>query len=384
MGNGLGVSMKIFLDGISLINNDLGGIGYYCYNLIKHLQQVDRENDYTVIYNKSKLNQLGFISAPEKKVSYPYRNILRIIGPRFLYHVPLELFTGNFAIYHGTGYTFLPTRQAKKVITVHDLVSKHYPETLTSSNLYFQEKLVPYYAHKCDRIIAVSQSTKNDLVNFLQISPDKIDVTYLAADKIYQPLSKEDPYFEVIRKKYSLPAKFILHIGTLNERKNILSTLQAFSQLCTKGCEHDLVLVGGKGNAYEAVMALITKLKLENRVKYIGYADLEDLPYLYNLADLFVHVSKLEGFGLPVLEAMQCGTPVLVSNGSSLPEIVQAAGMMANPLDVDEIANKMEVMIQDEQLREALSRKGIRQAEKFSWEKTARETIAIYKKTLAV
>jgi glycosyltransferase involved in cell wall biosynthesis len=376
--------MKIFLDGVSLLNNDLGGVGYYCYNLIKHLQQVDSQNSYTVIYNKSKLKRLGFIEAPEKKVSYPYRNILRVMGPHLLYHVPLELFTGNFAIYHGTGYVFLPTRKAKKVITVHDLVSKHFPEMLTPGNLYFQEKQVPYYAHKCDRIIAVSQSTKNDLVNFLQISPDKIDVTYLAADKIYQPLSKADPYFEVIRKKYSLPAKFILHIGTLNERKNIPATLQAFYQLCAKGCEHNLVLVGGKGNDYEAVMALIMKLKLANRVKYIGYADIEDLPYLYNLADLFIHVSKLEGFGLPVLEAMQCGTPVLVSNGSSLPEIVQDAGLLADPLDVDEIAEKMAVLIQDEQLRAELSLKGIRQAAKFSWEKTARATIDTYKKTLAL
>ncbi|MBU2699026.1 glycosyltransferase involved in cell wall biosynthesis [Sporomusaceae bacterium BoRhaA] len=376
--------MKIFLDGVSLINKDLGGVGYYCYNLIKHLQQVDRENNYTVIYNKSKLKTLGLIKAPEKKVSYPYRNILRILGPHFLYHVPLECFTGNFDIYHGTGYVFLPTRKAKKVITVHDLVSKHFPEILTPSNLYFQEKQVPYYANKADRIIAVSQSTKNDLVNFLQINPNKIDVTYLAADKIYQPLDMEDPNFTVIRKKYSLPEKFILHIGTLNERKNIPTTLQSFYRLCIKGCEHDLVLVGGKGNAYDDVMAMITKLRLENRVKYIGYTDIADLPYLYNLADLFLHVSKLEGFGLPVLEAMQCGTPVLVSNGSSLPEIVQEAGIMANPLDVDDIEKKMEIILQDEQLRRELSLKGIRQAEKFSWEKMARETIETYQKTLAV
>lgn len=376
--------MKIFLDGVSLINGDLGGVGYYCYNLIKYLQQVDQNNSYTVIYNKSKIKQLGFIEAPEKKVSYPYRNILRVIGPRLLYQVPLELFTGNFDLYHGTGYVFLPTRKAKKVITVHDLVSKHFPETLTPSNLYFQEKQVPYYAHKCDRIIAVSQSTKNDLVNFLQISPDKIDVIYLAADKIYQPLDKKDSYFTVVREKYSLPAKFILHIGTLNERKNIPATLQAFYQLCAKGCDHDLVLVGGKGNAYDQVMTLIVKLKLENRVKYIGYTDIEDLPYLYNLADLFVHVSKLEGFGLPVLEAMQCGTPVLVSNGSSLPEIVQGAGVMANPLDIDEIERKIAMILQDEQLRKEMSLKGISRAGKFSWEKTAQQTIETYHKTLAV
>jgi len=374
--------MKIVIDGIPLISGSLGGVGYYCHNLIKYLQQVDQENNYTVIYNKSNLKQLGFIEAQEKKVSYPYRNILGVIGPRFLYHVPLELFIGNFEIYHGTDYAFLPTCKAKKVITVHDLVAKHFPETLTKKNLHFQEQQIPYYARNCDRIIAVSQSTKNDLVNFLQISPDKIDVTYLAADNSYQPIGKDDPYFTIIRKKYSLPEKFILHIGTLNKRKNIPITLQAFYQLCAKGCEHDLVLIGGKGNDYDEVMAMIVKLKLENRVKYIGYADSKDLPYLYNLADLFVHVSKLEGFGLPVLEAMQCGIPVLVSNVSSLPEIVKDAGMMANPLDVDDIVNKMEIVMQNEQLRKTLSLKGIEQAAKFSWEKTARETMEAYKKAL--
>ena len=364
------------------MNRDLGGVGYYCYRLMEYLQTCSPKHDYIMLYNKSKLKTMGFINAKEQKISYPYRNLYRLFGPRLFYRIPVEMFLGSFDIYHGTGYVSLPTHRAKVVVTVHDLVSKYYPETLTPQNLRFQEHDIPYHVRASDRIIAVSESTKRDLVNFLQVDPDKIDVTYLAADEIFHPLPADDSKCEEIRCKYQLPQRYVLHVGNLNARKNLIATVRAFQQVCRAGCEENLVFVGGKGNGYDELVQEIQRLGLTDRVQFVGYTEREDLPYLYNLATFFIHVSKLEGFGLPVLEAMQCGTPVLVSNVSALPEVVGKAGLQVDPNDIEQIADCWERILQDKKLWQNLSELGLKQAENFSWNKMARDTVAVYEKAL--
>ena len=179
--------------------------------------------------------------------------------------------------------------------------------------------------------------------------------------------------------KYSITGSFILFVGNISPRKNILALLQAFNKLKKRGIKHKLVIAGKKDQRYEQVLKTLNELNLGGEVIFTGYVPEEDLPKLYNAADLFVYPSLYEGFGLPILEAMACGTPVVASNVSSLPEVAGDAGLLVNPQDVDALTNAMYKVLTDDKLKESLIDKGLERAKFFSWEKTARETLEVYK-----
>jgi len=227
-----------------------------------------------------------------------------------------------------------------------------------------------------DQIIAISNSTKQDLIRYFQVPEEKITVTHLAADECFQPLPFDK--VQVFREKYGLDFPFILYVGTLEPRKNLPTLIKAFYYLKKKNIHHKLVIAGGKGWKYDPIFQTISDLNLIKDIHFTGYVPKEDLPLLYNAADAFVYPSLYEGFGLPPLEAMACGCPVITSNTSSLPEVVGDAGIMINPCDYDKLAEAIDNIISDTDLKIQFSKMGQVRAAQFSWNKCAEETLKIY------
>ncbi len=263
------------------------------------------------------------------------------------------------------------------VLTVHDIIFKKFPQflpkgTVRHTNLFFNRNLT-----LADKIIADSESTKNDLVLEYKVPIDKITVIPVAADQIYHKLPERE--ILKIKEKYALFNPFILYVGTIEPRKNITLILKAFAH-CQKFLpEYNLVIAGKKGWYYNEIYHTLSQLHIHEKVIFLGYIPLEDLPGLYNAADLFVYPSLYEGFGLPPLEAMQCGTPVITSNVSSLPEVVGKDGMMIDPLDKNGLSQMLIKILTDDEYYQYQKEYGKERSKLFSWKKTAEKTYATYK-----
>ncbi|MEI2581706.1 glycosyltransferase family 4 protein [Scytonema sp. PRP1] len=280
-------------------------------------------------------------------------------------------------------------RKTKNFLTVHDLIPILYPKFFTGDEHKSSQEITLKSLESEDFVICVSQSTKNDLCNYLKIfDSSRVFVTPLAAapDFFYPCLSLEK--VAAIRKKYNIPdARYILSLCTLEPRKNIDHTIRCFAKMIQEQNIQDLylVLVGAKGWSYDKVFEEITNFELaKNRIILVGYVADQDLAALYSGALAFAYLSFYEGFGLPPLEAMQCGIPVITSNTSSLPEVVGDAAIRLEPLDVDGLCQSMLEIYSDSSLRKSMSLKSIEQAKKFSWERCTQETIAAYKTALSV
>lgn len=375
--------MRVVIDGTPLVSSKLGGIGYYCKFLVENLLELSSKEDYAVLYNKSKVEHKQRVRIEEKYVSYPYRNFFRYFGPHFLYNMPLEHFLGPFDVYHGTDTRLLPTRHGRSVITVHDLEYLHSPETMSVKDIQKRIKSFSYSIKNADWLIAVSESTKRDMIRYYDVDPDRIEVTYLAAHSRYHPIDRESRECALVQEKYHLPRHYLLYVGGFYLRKNIPNMLRAFAAVKRRTqCPHQFVMTGVDGAALLEIQETIRELRLEKEVRMLGYVEELELPVIMTLADLFLQVSKFEGFGLPPLEAMQCGVPVLVSTIASLPEVVGDAGLQAHPDDVEDMSRKMEQVICDERVAQSLSAKGMKQAKKFTWRKTAENTLRVYQKCL--
>jgi glycosyltransferase involved in cell wall biosynthesis len=266
----------------------------------------------------------------------------------------------------------------QSVVSILDLAFIRYPNAFPRSQRMYLETFTRRSAHKTDAIIAISESTKRDVVELLGVSGDKVFVTPLAADPKYQPVTEERT--AEIREIYGFGHLNAVYVGTLEPRKNILALLKAFDKArksLTDDCK--LVLAGGKGWYYDEVFALVKELGLESCVIFTGYVPAEDLPALYSAADVFVYPSLYEGFGLPPLEAMACGAPVITSNTSSLPEVVGDAGITVDPNDTGALADSIKTVLSDESLRREMSVKGLKRSTEFSWKHTAQLTFDIYR-----
>jgi glycosyltransferase involved in cell wall biosynthesis len=300
----------------------------------------------------------------------------------------VEWFTGPVDIFHSTDFVLPPVRQARTILTVHDLTFMRLPECAEAGLRAYLNKVVPRSIERADLVLADSHSTKNDLIELLGVSPDKIEVVYAGVERRFRPMEGEIA-LQRVRKRYGLDFHFILSLGTLEPRKNFTGLIEAYALM--RGNRADfhtcqgmgdrglkLVIAGGKGWLYDGVFARVEELGLENEVIFPGFVADEDLPALYSLAELFVFPSLYEGFGLPPLEAMACGTPVVISDRPSLPEVVGEAGLMVEATDGQELARAMEQVLTDENLRREMREKGLKQAEKFTWEAAAGKLLDVY------
>ena len=267
-------------------------------------------------------------------------------------------------------------RKGRKIVTtVHDLTFYKVPESHPFIRRTLYTLLYPRTLQISDKIITDSESTKKDLLElFPFLSPSIITVIPLGVDHSqFNPMAASGQ----IKRKYELNS-FILSVGNLEPRKNYCRLISAFSQIAAQ-IPHDLVIVGHQGWDYGPVYELLNRLKLGKRIRILDHVDNPELPALYNAADLFVYPSLYEGFGLPVLEAMACGCPVITSNVSSLPEVTGDAGLLIDPYSIDEIKCAILSMLQNEDLRKSYRKKGIDRARSFSWKTCAEKTIQVYR-----
>jgi glycosyltransferase involved in cell wall biosynthesis len=365
--------MRIGIDA-RLVFYSQAGIGQYILHLASGLAQVDRDNDYVLLQSRKDdstiLEQSNF-----RRVS-----LWTPSHHRFERHaLNVEIMRLGLDILHSPDFIPPHRPRCRSVITVHDLAFLLYPHFLTRES-------ARYYGHIdqavrwTDQIIAVSNSTKQDAMQHLGVPEDKITVVYEAANAIFRPIDRDLAQQEV-RTRHGVDGPFLLFVSTIEPRKNVPTLLRALWQLteCYKEDVH-LILAGGKGWLFQDAFALVDELKLQGRVHFVGRVTSEDLLYLYNAAELLAHPAFYEGFGLPPLEAMACGLPVIVSNVSSLPEVVGDAGILIDPHDVDELTVSIWRVLNETEIRREMREKGLRRAARFSWERAAGETVAIYKR----
>jgi glycosyltransferase involved in cell wall biosynthesis len=282
---------------------------------------------------------------------------------------------------HSLHYTRPWSLPCASVVTFHDMTFFLFPELHTRAKRRFFPAAIRYSARAADAIIAVSESTRQDAIRLLSIDPARIHAIPLGIPDEFQPLS-DSPKLEAIRQKYQLPAHFILYVGLIEPRKNLPLLLRASRSALNQGQIPPLVIAGRMGWGAEPLRQLITDLSLAKEVHFPGYILPEDLPFVYNLADLFVYPSIYEGFGLPPLEALACGTPVITSAVSSMPANMGDAAILIPPEDESALSAALGELLRNPDLCQQLAAKGPLQAAKFKWETTARLTLSIYQKVL--
>ncbi len=355
----------------SAIAQDLNGIGNYIYNLIREFNEINSNNTSFYLINS---HRNIYSSNYEIIINNPFPVLKTYSWYPFM---ALKLRSRSLDIIHNPSQvpTFFKLKQ-KYVITVHDLTPFLTPSESKIGRPLVYKLLFSKTIKSADKIITDSNSTKRDLMSYFSVPEKKIKVILLAADKKFKPLDDEE--LTRVRQRHNLNFPFILYVGTLESRKNIPALIKAFYKFKKMGLPYKLVIGGKKGWKYKDIFETIDKLNLQKDVLFTGYVLGEDLPALYNAADLLVYPSIYEGFGLPPLEAMACGTPVITSNTSSLPEVVGDAGIMVDPYDVEGLADAIHEVLTNDGLREDMIKKGLERAKMFSWERCARETIKVY------
>jgi glycosyltransferase involved in cell wall biosynthesis len=347
------------------------GIGLYTSRLLAALVAIDCQNDYVVL--QSRKDRAVLATGPRVHRSSLWT------PPHHRWEqatLPLELAPLGLDLLHSPDFIPPFRWRGRSVITVHDLAFIRFPQLLTEESLRFYGQ-IRRAAARADAILATSQSTKTDLMELVGAPAGKITVTYQAADPAYRPVV-EPARLEAVRQNYGLPADYVLFVGTLEPRKDLPTLLRAFASLGPEARDVCLAVAGRPGWLYEQVYDLAKSLGLGDRVRFLGGVPTSDLPLLYSGARFFVLPSLYEGFGMPVLEAMACGAPVICANTSSLPEIAGDAALLFPPGDAAALAQAMSALLSNGDLRRQMTVRGLAQAARFSWETTARQTLAVY------
>jgi glycosyltransferase involved in cell wall biosynthesis len=292
-------------------------------------------------------------------------------------YFPLQQQLGGIKLYHATEH-LLPRLSMPTVLTVHDLIFERFPQHHKLTNRAFLRVGMPLFARAATQIIAVSHHTAQDLTTIYHVPAAKITTIYEGVDANFQPAPPHQ--VAAIRAQYSPDRPYLLMVGTLEPRKNHLLALAALAQLKTQGYPHRLIIAGGKGWLFEPISAAVVEMGLKDDVIFTGYVPAADLPGLYSGAEALLLPSQYEGFGLPLLEAMACGTPVVCSHASSLPELAGDAALLIDPTDANAFAAAIRQLIDQTELAQTLRQRGLVQARKFTWEATARQTAELYHK----
>lgn len=276
---------------------------------------------------------------------------------------------------------FIPfVRPCPVVATIHDISFEHFDDIFTKKEMFIQKKLIPYAARKSKKVLTVSEFSKKDICECYGCDPDKVVVTYNGKSSAFKKFELSEEQRNTLREKFGLPEEYILYVGNIQPRKNLKRLLQAYVKYAVQDKNaKPLVIVGKKAWMYDSIFEEIKQNHLEDRVYFTGYVEEVDLVRLYNDALFFIYPSIFEGFGLPVLEAMACGTPVITSDITSIPEVAGDACYMVNPFEVDEIYKALELFAGNDELRQEYGRKGLEQAGKFDWKITAKQTEKVYK-----
>lgn len=367
--------MKIGIDGRSAKWYRGTGIGTYTYQLINNLNKVDQNNDYLIYLPEDSSLTLGN--------NFTIKHVKELCNENFWDDVKCanNFTNNNMELYHvpQNGVGLSKNINCRKIITLHDIIPLRMPETVSSRYLNIFNNELPEIINNCDGIITVSEFSKDDIAKEFNFPSDKIFVTHLAAEDIYVPLNK-NVCKKIICDKYGIDGDFILYVGGFSPRKNILGIIESFSLLNINIRRNlKLVITGKKGISYDIYKNRTIELGVNNSVIFTDFIPLDDLPSFYNASKLLVYPSFYEGFGLPPLEAMACGTPVISSNVTSLPEVCSDAALLINPHSTDDLKDAIERVLTDDNLRLTMIRKGLLNSSMYTWESTALKTIDAYK-----
>lgn len=373
--------MRIAIDAHS-VGTGLGGNESYATNLIEALAEIDCVNNYTLYVTRREALERFSSRWPNFSVrtTLPHTPFIRI--PLTL---SAELRRNPVDVLH-VQFTAPPFSPCPVVVSIHDLSFEHLPQTFKWRSRKQLRITVRRSAREAAQVIALSEHARNDIIDTYGVEPEKVNVIPLAAPAHFRPVLDEEE-LQRVRQTYGIEGDYILSVGAIQPRKNLSRLVAAYSRLRRARPEGNLprlVLVGKCAWLYDETLRSIKELEVSDSVILTGYVPESDLPALYSGALAFVYPSYFEGFGLPPLEAMQCGTAVIVGDKTSLPEVVGDAGVLVDPFDVADIAAAIEKVISDSNFREQLRVKGLERAKLFNWRKTARQTLRVYQKAAGV
>ncbi len=350
------------------------GTRTYTLNLVNALLELDNVNQY-FLYTTGNSD---CISATFNQSNVLFKRV--VPHTRFLripVSFPLRLTLDSIDVFH-CQYMGPPVGKTPYVVTMHDIIHEYLPQFYPRALRYFMHLFYPISARWASRVITVSESSKRDLIKYYNVPEQKIIVTHLGVSDNFRQIHEEEKIKQVLRK-YDITGDYILFVGRLEPRKNISGLIKAFHNLkSSRGIKHKLVIVGMRYFKYEDIFRLVDALGLQDEIIFTGGVEDNDLPMIYNGADLFVYPSFAEGFGIPPLEAMSCGVPVISSNTSSMPEVIGDTGILIDPYNIGELARAIYEVLCNRDLQKEMQAKGLKRAERFLWENTARKTLNVY------
>ena len=358
-----------------------GGIGRYTRELLRALAEVDPSTRYRLFYAGSAGapgHPLPPLPANFSVRHLPFDDIwLARVWHRAQLPLPVDWITGRIDLFHSPDFTLPPTRRGTRtILTVHDLSFVRDPDSAVPVLRAYLNRVVPRSVARADRVLADSHATRDDLIALYHTPPEKIEVLYSGVNAVFQPV-REPAALAGVRARYHLgEAPFILAVGTLQPRKNFVRLVQAFAQL--EAPEANLVIAGGKGWLFDAIFAEVEHQRLGSRVIFPGFVADADLPALYSAARVLAYPSTYEGFGLPILEAYACGTPVVTSTASCLPEVAGQGALLVSSTDVPALAEALGRAYGDSALRAQLIQAGAARARQFSWQASAQQLVKLY------
>ena len=368
--------MAIYIDVSSAVHSK-AGLGRYAGSLAQALSAQEPRR-FAVFYNRTRGSEppAGLASLPARTVRAGYKPWRMAVWMGHLVGVGFNGLVPEAELFHATEHLLPPLRDVPTVLTVHDMIFRLFPEHQKRLNYWYLNATMPLYCRRAGAIITVSESSRRDILAHYGLDPAKVTVIYEAASPEFVPALPAA--VEEARRRYGLPKRFLIHVGTIEPRKNLTRLVEALQHLHDGGLVVPLLVVGSKGWLYDDLFRRLEELEVGAQVRFPGYVPSSDLPLLYSAATLAAMPSVYEGFGLPVLEAMACGIPVVSSNASSLPEFGGEAARYFDPYDVEAMADTIRTVWTDSDLLAEMRRQGLIQAAKFSWERAARETLQVY------
>ncbi len=351
------------------------GIGTYIRNVLRQLARIDRDTEFVLLCRAADAAGLAALGPN-------FRPVVEATGNYTLaeqIRIPLALRRERVTLFHAPHYVLPPLVSCDSVVTIHDCIHLMFPQYLPSRfALAYARTSIALAARHATRVLTVSESSKRDILRYVDVPADKIDVIYNAYDERFGDEPHEDDVVRV-RERFQLHDEFVLYAGNVKPHKNLERLIDAFALVRRRGLDRlRLVLIGDEISKYAALRRAVHRHQLHKYVRFLGYLPEETLAVMYRLAGVFVFPSLYEGFGLPPLEAMASGTPVVTSNVSSLPEVAGDAAVLVDPYDPQSIADGIQAVLTNEELRRELRRKGLARAHEFSWEQSVRRVREIY------
>ena len=375
--------MRVAIDYTAAVNQS-AGIGRFVRSMVGALAEVDREGQYILLHAAPTNGVEASIPVAKnftrRQLRFPQRQ-LDIAWHRLSLPLPVNLFTGPIDLFHSPDFVLPPVQQARALLTVHDLAFLLHPECADASLREYLEKAVPRSVRRADFVVADSENTRNDVICLLGVPPDRVEVIPGGVDPGFKPVSNRTK-LAALRKRLGIgAAPFILAVGVIEPRKNLGLLFDAYRLLRDRRqLPHLLVVAGKQAWLSEEIVDQAKRSPYHEDIRFVGFVPEADLPTLYSAATAFAFPSLYEGFGLPPLEAMACGTPVVVSKSSSLPEVVGDCGLQVDPRDPDGLAAALELLLLDDDLRADLRGRGRARAASFSWQTSARKLLNVYRR----